>query len=91
MTFGLISLLLAGCHYPDEKAPPSLRVTLSGAVAKGPFVRGSSVSASPVDAAGTPTGELFSTETTDDAGRFDLAMDVEGTGRGDAGLGRVVR
>jgi hypothetical protein len=64
---------------PRRKAPPSPRVTLSGAVAKGPFVRGSSVSASPVDAAGMPTGESFSTETTDDAGRFDLTMDVEGT------------
>ena len=53
-------------------------VLLSGAVAKGPFIRGSSVSVSPLDSAGTPTGELFATETDDDAGHFSVDLNIDG-------------
>ncbi len=84
---GLLPLLLlapackqavTGDTDADTDADVPVHVDLSGAVAKGPFIRGSSVSVSPVDAAGTPTGQVFQTQTSDDAGRFDLAIDVDG-------------
>ena len=51
---------------------------LTGAVAKGPFIRGSSVGVAALDSAGTPTGALFATETDDDAGHFSLSLDLDG-------------
>jgi len=50
---------------------------ITGAVEKGPFVLGSSVSLSPVSAQGQPTGETFNTQTNDDAGRF--SVEIVGT------------
>ncbi len=54
------------------------RVQLNGAVDKGPFVLGSSVEISPVDANGSPTGQVFSTQTTNDLGEFDIEFDYLG-------------
>jgi FG-GAP repeat protein/thrombospondin type 3 repeat protein len=76
--------LLAACSDSSDQA----RVSLSGAVEKGPFVVGSSVSISMLDATLTPTGEVFNTQTLDDAGRFaidfqqtlDQPMAIEGSG-----------
>ena len=45
-------------------------VTLNGAVQKGPFVVGSSITVSPLDANGGPTGQTFLTQTTNDKGEF---------------------
>jgi hypothetical protein len=49
-------------------------VHLSGAVAKGPLVLGSQVDVSTVDSAGNPTGTVYQTMTTTNAGEF--ALDV---------------
>ena len=53
-------------------------VQLKGAVQKGPFVLGSSVAVSAVDAMGNPTGQVFNTQTTDDLGQFQLAVSYQG-------------
>ncbi|MFO0590319.1 MAG: DUF4215 domain-containing protein [Polyangiaceae bacterium] len=51
---------------------------VSGGAQKGPLVLGSSVTASPVDATGGPTGSVFNTQTTSDAGGFDLSLPSPG-------------
>jgi hypothetical protein len=59
---------------------------LGGAVQKGPFVIGSSIAISVVDAAGNPTGDVFNTQTDSNAGDFGTALptsdpvSIEGTG-----------
>lgn len=55
---------------PDAGTSGPLAVRLSGAVEKGPFVLGSRVDVSPVDALGNPTGQVFGTHTTNDLGQF---------------------
>ncbi|MFO7735988.1 MAG: DUF1566 domain-containing protein [bacterium] len=53
-------------------------VTLSGSVEKGPFVLGSSITISPVDGDGNPTGQQFSTQTINDLGEFEVDFDASG-------------
>ena len=55
---------------------PGFDVRLHGAVDKGPFVVGSLVSLSLVDARGNPTGEVFNTHTINDLGEFNLELRV---------------
>src|SRR5262245_31193485 len=69
------AVVVPGCS--DDSGGP-FQVSVSGALEKGPFVLGSSVDIAPLDAALDPTGELFSTHTVDDAGRF--SIDFEHTG-----------
>jgi hypothetical protein len=54
------------------------KVALSGGVHKGPFVLGSTVDISPVDASGNPTGQKFSTQITSDTGNFAVTFDYRG-------------
>lgn len=54
-------------------------VALRGAVQKGPFILGSTVSIAAIDAAGNPTGEAFSTQTTNDRGEFAVDFDIAGS------------
>lgn len=49
-------------------------VEVVGAVEKGPFIIGSTVEVSLLNAAGTPTGQTFDTFTTSDLGTFDLTV-----------------
>jgi hypothetical protein len=60
-----------------SSGPGTGNVELAGAFEKGPFVLGSSVQISALDTDLNPTGELFSTQTVDDAGRFTLAFEVD--------------
>jgi hypothetical protein len=53
-------------------------VVLDGAVQKGPFVVGSSVQLSLLDAALQPTGAVFNTSTTNDLGEFQLSFSRSG-------------
>lgn len=69
----LCGLLVMGCG-DDGNAPTKI----SGAVQKGPFVLGSSLALSPVDATGNPTGQVFMTQTTDDLGDFSLNLVYQG-------------
>ena len=48
-------------------------VMLDGGVQKGPFVLGTSVSVSLLDAVGNPTGDVFNTMTDNDLGEFSVA------------------
>lgn len=54
------------------------QVALSGAVAKGPFVIGSTVDVAPVDGAGNPSGAVYSTQTTNDLGEFSVQVPAVG-------------
>lgn len=62
-------------------------VRLSGAVEKGPFLLGSSVSVTPADVQGAevagdqsdaPAGQVFKTETANDRGEFSLTVPYQG-------------
>ncbi len=79
---GLGALAVHGCSssadnpgFPDG-APH--KVALKGAVQKGPFVLGSSVSISVLDKSGSPTGSVFNTQTTTDLGEFALDFTAGG-------------
>ena len=52
---------------------PEGAVELRGAVQKGPFILGSSVSISPLTAMAQPTGQQFEVPTSNDVGEFTLA------------------
>lgn len=54
------------------------RTRLTGALQKGPFVLGSSVLLSPLNAQAIPNGALYSTQTTNNFGEFQLDLDVAG-------------
>lgn len=66
--------LLVGCSGPggDSGSGQPVSVMLSGAVQKGPFVLGSTINISPLDATLNPTGQVFSTQTTSDLGQFSV-------------------
>lgn len=55
-----------GSSGADTTTADAQAVALSGAVQKGPFILGSTVSISPLDAAGNPTGSAFMTQTIND-------------------------
>jgi hypothetical protein len=48
-------------------------VALHGAVQKGPFILGTSVSVAPLNAMGEPTGQQFEAPTSNDVGEFSVA------------------
>jgi hypothetical protein len=81
-----VALILAGCS-GGGTAPP-VDVSLAGALEKGPFVLGSGVSVATLDPDLGPTGDVFPTQTIDDAGRFAIdfqhaanrGISIEGTG-----------
>jgi hypothetical protein len=62
---------------PEEEETP-VSVTLEGAVQKGPFVIGSSVSVSVLNADLTPTGQVFNTQTVNDRGEFEITYTAAG-------------
>jgi hypothetical protein len=61
---------------PGTSPGDALPTTLSGAVQKGPFVRGSSVTVQELDSTLTPTGRSFQVTTNDDEGDFDIPVTV---------------
>jgi hypothetical protein len=69
-----------------ERQGAGTSVLLNGAVQKGPFIVGSTIRVSNLDAEADPTGLVFSTTTRDDRGQFQLAfvatplISIEGTG-----------
>jgi hypothetical protein len=52
------------------------RVTVSGAVQKGPFVRGSAITVQQLDSTLAPTGQTFQVTTDDDVGDFTIPVNV---------------
>jgi len=84
---GLLSgLMLSFCFFwacggdDDDlgKIEEALSVRLSGTLEKGPFVLGSSVEISPVDDTGSPTGQVFNTQTINDLGEFSVSFKASG-------------
>ncbi|HTV26030.1 MAG TPA: thrombospondin type 3 repeat-containing protein [Polyangiaceae bacterium] len=71
---------------PDPDGTATQRLHLIGAVQKGPFVAGSTIRITNLDARGRPTGTRFTTTTRDDLGNFELDLDataliaIEGNG-----------
>src|SRR5690606_27339241 len=61
---------------PDGGGASTFRVHLRGAVQKGPFLAGSPVVVSPLDARAEPAGPSSTTSTLDDLGRFELDFDA---------------
>lgn len=61
-----------------SKTGSDTQIQLKGAVEKGPFVIGSSVDVSLLDAQLNPTGQVFSTQTINDRGEFDIAISASG-------------
>ena len=68
----------AGAQGGDPGTTEPVQVDLNGSVQKGPFVEGSSVQVSTVDALGDPTGDVFNTQTDDDLGTFSLKLTYQG-------------
>jgi hypothetical protein len=91
-----ITLALAGCAAPSsepDNAKPPVTVVLSGAVEKGPFLLGSSVTVTPAaqlaalsaqpgtlvaEQADNVAGRVFKTETSNDLGEFELPVVYQG-------------
>jgi len=63
---------------PVDDGDISGRLALSGAVEKGPFIVGSTVQISAIDAQGSPTGSEFATQTTDNLGHFAISFAYRG-------------
>jgi cysteine-rich repeat protein len=59
--------LMASCGQADATSD---WIVLEGALEKGPFVLGSSVTVAPLDSSGSPTGDVFGTSTINDLGEF---------------------
>lgn len=59
---------------PMEDMPAATPLTLRGSVSKGPFVLGSTVTVSELDASGNPTGKTYLTQTTNQLGEFEVEV-----------------
>lgn len=68
-------LLVAACTRSGSDGD---KLSLHGAVQKGPFVVGSSIEVSLLDAQLNPTGQVFNSQTVNDRGEFDIAFAASG-------------
>ncbi|MBN2340761.1 MAG: putative metal-binding motif-containing protein [Deltaproteobacteria bacterium] len=74
-----VAVMYWGCgNDGSDSESGAAEVTLNGAVNKGPFVTGSTVTVSPVNASGNPTGDVFNTQTHNDLGEFSVAFEYSG-------------
>ncbi|HAB19119.1 MAG TPA: hypothetical protein DCE44_22100 [Verrucomicrobiales bacterium] len=73
---GLGTMATWGCG--DSVGTMTQSVTLAGAVQKGPFVLGSTVNVSTLDAKGNPLGQVFNTKTSSDLGEFQVDFTASG-------------
>jgi hypothetical protein len=62
----------------DVFVPNDGPALVTGSVQKGPFTLGSSVTVSAIDGTGTPTGQVFNTQTSDDLGDFAVSFAYRG-------------
>lgn len=87
--FNLISTVLCsllwGCTsgsvddpVTQDSDPPAGPVSLNGSVSKGPFVLGSTVNISPLSDQGVSTGQVFSTQTHNNLGEFNVVLSADG-------------
>jgi hypothetical protein len=77
----LLLVFLVSCDddKTNNKTNNGTSVQLSGAVEKGPFVIGSSVSVNILDSDLNPTGSVFNTQTTSDLGEFFISFSTSST------------
>jgi hypothetical protein len=68
----------AGPDAGDAFVPNDGPAALRGAVQKGPFVLGSTVTLSTIDATGNSTGQVYTTQTTTDLGDFAVSFTYRG-------------
>jgi hypothetical protein len=68
----------AATNLSNREASSNDPAILRGAVQKGPFVLGSTVTLSAIDATGAPTGQTFSTQTLTSLGDFEVFVDYRG-------------
>jgi hypothetical protein len=80
----MLVLLMLSCTDPTSdtgKNDGLEAVDVVGVVEKGPYILGSTVVVSELDSAGGPTGEVYFTETSSDAGAFSVEVGLaSGTG-----------
>ncbi|MEM6559786.1 MAG: thrombospondin type 3 repeat-containing protein [Myxococcota bacterium] len=73
---GQLLLAFSLCCSCGETEPDGDRaqIELTGAAEKGPFLLGSTITVSPIDDSANLTGEVFTTQTEDDTGRFSVRL-----------------
>jgi len=83
----MILFLLAGCEFfgasgdsdggnGGDRNSESSNYSIIGNVQKGPFIIGSNVTIQALNSSLIPTGQTFSTQTTDNFGSFSLALEL---------------
>lgn len=76
----MVALFFIACGDDDDDNTDNNTdpVTLTGAMQKGPLLKGSSLTVSMLDTAGSPTGDTYATTTEDDLGAFNVTASVTG-------------
>jgi hypothetical protein len=75
----LVALVVVACGGGNGgQKPADTSGQLLGAVQKGPFVVGSTITLSVLDGTLNPTGQVFNTQTTNDRGEFSIAFQSSG-------------
>ncbi len=71
--FTLLAIsLLAGCEDGGFDNIFSRSYDINGAIQKGPFVQGSNITIQPLNKQLKPIGQMYTTQTTNDAGMFEM-------------------
>ncbi len=81
ISLAVVASLSSGCGTTDGSGTTDgkpTQVSLKGSVQKGPFVLGSTITVSPLDADGNPTGQAFLTQTSNDKGEFAVSFTTTG-------------
>lgn len=76
------AVIIAGCGggggggSADNTDTDDTTYNINGSVQKGPFIKGTTITIQELDKNLTPTGKTYSTETTDDFGKFSLQSNL---------------
>src|SRR5689334_13260053 len=76
ITLCLSMAITNGCQDNDDDDninPPIEKISVQGHVQKGPFIIGTTISMSELDASLDQTGSNFSTQTSDNSGYFEVS------------------
>ena len=69
----LVIFILTACNKEDDNTVVSEKVSISGAVQKGPFINGTSILISELNKDLSQTGKTFNTQITDSKGGFGIS------------------
>ena len=81
MVLAMVALFIVACGDDDDDNTDNNTdpVTLTGAMQKGPLLKGSSLTVSMLEVdGGAPTGDTYATTTEDDLGAFNVVASVSG-------------